>query len=176
MPQLEGVLCQLFSSGLAASTQRTYRTGSRRYVAFCSDAAINPFPSSEQSLCLFVCKLFMDKLSPQTVKCYLSAVRFSQIALGLGDPRVESMPRLEYVIKGYKKSIHKRALPRLPILPSHLLLLKGHWETLSVRRDALMLWAAACLCFFRFLRAGEMVTPSDSGYDSASHQLWGRKT
>ena len=32
-----------------------------------------------------------------------------------------------------------------------------------------MLWAAATLCFFGFLRSGEVVVPSDRGFDPTVH-------
>ena len=36
-----------------------------------------------------------------------------------------------------------------------------------------MLWAAACLCFFGFLRSGEVVCPSDAEFDSSVHLAFG---
>ncbi len=32
-----------------------------------------------------------------------------------------------------------------------------------------MLWAAACTCFFGFMRSGEMTLPSESAFDPSSH-------
>ena len=32
-----------------------------------------------------------------------------------------------------------------------------------------MLWAAACMCFFGFLRMGEAVVPSSTAYDPDVH-------
>ena len=52
----------------------------------------------------FVAFLYQEKLSASTIKNYLAAVRFAQIALGLGDPHMGKMPRLEYVVKGFKRS------------------------------------------------------------------------
>ena len=104
-----------------------------------------------------------------TVKLYLVAVRHTQIALGLGDPHIASMPQLEYVVKGYKKSVGSPSRPRLPITPEILRKLRKQWEVLPIREDATMLWAAACMCFFGFLRSGEIVVPDDSSFDRESH-------
>ena len=38
-----------------------------------------------------------------------------------------------------------------------------------VPRDAMMLWAAACLCFFGFLRSREIVCPTESSFDLLAH-------
>ena len=45
----------------------------------------------------------------------------------------------------------------LPITPAVLCKLKGSWEQLPCGKDAVMFWAASCLCFFGFLRMGEIV-------------------
>ncbi len=80
------------------------------------------------------------------------------------------MPKLEYVTKGLKKKTAGRPKrTRLPITPSILRRLKCVWERMPCREDATMLWAASCLCFFGFLRMGEVVVPSDSEFDPGMH-------
>ena len=118
----------------------------------------------------FVAYLHKDGLAPGTVKSYLSAIRHAQISLGFGDPGIGDMPKLEYVIKGVKRlagSVSSRT--RLPITPHILRQLKRVWLALPDRHNASMLWAASCMCFFGFLRAGEVVAPDDSSYDPAVH-------
>ena len=118
----------------------------------------------------FVAYLYKDNLSASSVKSYLAAIRHAQISLSLGDPRITSMPKLEYVVKGLRRKAAGRAVrPRLPITPTILRSLKNVWEQLPSREDAVMLWGAACLCFFGFLRTGEVVVPSDAGYDPQVH-------
>ena len=49
---------------------------------FCSAAALQPFPATEQILSAFVAFLFKEGLAAGTVKLYLAAVHHAQIARG----------------------------------------------------------------------------------------------
>ena len=108
------------------------------------------------------------------MKSYLAAVRHAQIALGLGDPTTATMPQLQYVLKGARRRLAGgQSRTRLPITPEILQQLRRVWERHPSRRNAVMLWAASTLCFFAFLRMGEAVVPSDSGFDSRFHLAYG---
>ena len=118
--------------------------------------------------------MYKEKPLGSTVKSYLAAVRHTQIALGLGDPHMGEMPQLEYVVKGVKKMPTDRSTrTRPPITLEILCRLKSVWQNWPNCRDASMLWAAATMCFFGFLRAGEVVVPSESGFDPSSHLAYG---
>ena len=133
-----------------------------------------PFPITEHVLSGFVAHLHREGLAPVTVKGYLAAVRYSQIGLGLGDPHIGDMPQLEYVVKGLKRMYGPASSrTRLPITPELLWQLRNVWAKWPERRDASMLWAAACMCFFGFLRVGEVVIPSDSSFDPSVHLAQG---
>ena len=134
----------------------------------------SPFPASEAILSRFVALLYKEKLRAATVKNYLAAVRHSQIALGLGDPDMGNMPQLEYVVKGVKRSAsYSTNRTRLPITPDILRGLKSVWKKRKNQRDASMLWAAVMMCFCVFLRSGEVVVPSQHGFDPSCHLGYG---
>ena len=168
------VVYQLFEAGLAASSLKAYKSGQRRYAQFCMEVSLCPYPASEAVLCQFVARLYVDGLASGTVKSYLAAVRYAQIGLGMGDPHMSEMPQLEYVVKGFRRSVAQGVgRPRLPITPCILRRLREVWLLEPDRLSAVMLWAAACLCFFGFLRSGEVVVPSDSGFDPGVHLCFG---
>eukprot|EP00731_Ephydatia_muelleri_P020611 Em0013g338a len=116
---------------------------------------------------------YRDGLAGSTAKTYLSGVRFAQISLGGKDPDIGGMPHLEYVLMGFRKLAVGKPRPRLPITPPILRKMWGIWSRVPERWDASMLWAASCMCFFGFLRSGEIVVPSDGAYDPSAHLSYG---
>ena len=128
-----------------------------------------PYPVSENILVRFASYLYMDDVKAGTIKSYLAAVHHAQISLGLGDPRMCEMPWLEYIIRGIKRCTGKQTRTRLPITP----VLMKNLRNFRNDCDYAMLWASACMCFFGFMRAGELVVPSDIGFDPSYHLAFG---
>ena len=146
-----------FQNGLAPSTRRVYNSAKKCYLSFCQDKDLLPIPASEQQLCRFVANLANKNLCHNTIKCYLAAIRHLHVAEGAGDPRIHNMARLEQVLRGIKSVQSKgpkRAQARLPITPELLRRLHQVWVVGGGDLDGIMLWAAATLCFFSFLRSG----------------------
>ena len=161
-----------FQHGLAQSTQKTYMSAKRRYVNFCHTHHLEPLPASEQRLCQFVAAMAMNGLSHSTLKGYLSGIRHLHLEHHLPNPNISSMARLEQVLRGIKAAQAKTKgapSPRLPITPDLLERMRQVWAMEGYNPDNVMMWAAVLLCFFGFLRAGEITVPSDSGYDSGAH-------
>ena len=130
----------------------------------------------EQLLCRYVAHLAGEGLSPKTIKGYLSAVRHLQISMHMPNPKIGDMSRLEQVVKGAKREFGKRGVKsreRLPMTPEILLKMKCVLAKSSEEFNATMIWAACCLCYFGFLRSGEISVPSEAAYDSGEHLNFG---
>ena len=79
---MDNQVLSLFASDLATATVTAYRSGLRRFIIFYNQYHHNRFPLDEVTLCRFVAHLDAGNLTTQTIRLYLSALRFYQIAQG----------------------------------------------------------------------------------------------
>ena len=169
---VDSLVQQYYVDTLAPTTRRVYSTAQSRYLEFCRMYNFSPFPLTQESLLRFVAVLASQALAHKLVKVYLSAVRHLHITCCGSDPRLCNMMGLQYVLQGIKRSQAVKGLssrPRLLITAAILRTLRCSWESQGPTIDRRMLWAAACTCFFGFLRSREATVPSRSAYDPAIH-------
>lgn len=163
--------CHYFlMEGLAPSTRRSYSTGQKRFIEFCSlmgkvNKYGSPCPAEEWTLCLFATYL-ASTLKHSSIKVYLSAVRALHVEWGFPDPLLNCL-RLQRVVRGIKRMQGTGVAARLPVTKEIMLLI---YNSLDLHHfDHVMFWSACCLAYFGFLRSSEFTTPSATSFSPSYH-------
>jgi len=108
---LEKDVQRYFENGLAAATKRTYQAGINKFVKFCNSYNVSsPLPVSQSLLCFYISHLANSGLSYNTIKTYLSAIRYLQIANDFPEPRAVPMPKLNLVERGSLKRRNRKIM------------------------------------------------------------------
>lgn len=170
---LDTAVQKYFGEALATSTKKTYQAGQKRYLDFCKKFNVTPFPVNEAGLCYFVAYLGEEGLMASSIKGYLSSIRQMQISMGMPEVSMAGMPRLKQIVKGVGvvrgkegRTTHQKR-PITPTILRQMLTLRGDRELNG--SDWELLWGACCLAFFGFLRAGELLAPSEQAFNPSYH-------
>ena len=109
------------SHSVAASTRKTYSSGERRFLNFCtlhSPHKSTPITTDEETLFQYVAYL-AKTIKHSSIKGYLAAVRHLHICSGYGLD-LKKFIRLQLVCRGIKRSQGDSSRIRLPITITHL--------------------------------------------------------
>ena len=157
--ELAPLVYSLYNDALAASSKKTYRTGTNHFQKFVSTfpklesiSVPIPTPSSHiLTLCFFAVTLFLKKSikSYKTIRSYIRHVKNCWIQKGL-DPESLNSDVLERVLKGLKRRLPIKKDARPAFLLPHYKLPKELGHPTSGRLCATV--AAVIFGFFGFAR------------------------
>ncbi len=160
-------------ASIAPLTLRRYASAWGKYSAWCKDLGKEPLPVTEDKALAYVALLAKQGMKKGTVKYHLAGLRMAQIKAGMRAPDWSEMDRLTQLKKGLARLEAvggNRGHAREPVREIHMRAMLDVWTSKGQRGT--MLWAAACMCFFGCLRAGEALAPESGVFDRGAYLSW----
>ena len=133
------------------STQKTYSSGEKRYLSFCSQYNLSALPGTEDTLLLFITYLTGQGLTANSIRVYLAAVRAVHINEGYGNPLLDT-----YRVKKALRALDIGSKGPKQKLPLTLDILDKMYPPLPNSGYSLCMWTAMTLAFYGCLRASEL--------------------
>lgn len=170
---MEQTVDGLLDLAVAGTTLKRYVSVWKRYTEWCGGLGEQPLPVTEELAMGYVVSLARDSMKAGTIKYHLAGLRMVQVRAGMAPPDWGAMARLSMLRKGLARAQatgDAEKLHREPVTWKHMAALKTVWDGDGER--GVMLWAAACTCFFGCLRAGEALAPEAGHFDDKAHLSW----
>ena len=140
-----------------------------KYVSFCREENLRPFPLHEGNVIIFVTSL-ATAASYSAINIYLAGIKFVAKRHGFNSD-FSKFNRLYLVIRGIKRAQgdqFKKA-KRAPVTPNVLMVARCRLFNSSRNfGDKVMIWAAMLCAYFVFLRVSEYTADYVKSYDEYS--------
>ena len=151
------------NNAIKSSTKQTYASAQRKYIEFCVRNKLLCCPASVMTLRLFISYLFKSGLKGQSIRVYMSAIRFLHISNDYLYP--EHTPQIQAMLRG---SINLSPAPNRK-QPITFEILAELCNKTKERKDELLLRTVMSVMFYGCLRLGEISLKEGEIYDPSVH-------
>ncbi|XP_055356622.1 uncharacterized protein LOC129601767 [Paramacrobiotus metropolitanus] len=161
---LDSTINKLRSNHIATSSRKTYQSALNRFIEFCRKFRLSSAHITKSTVLRYVAFLFESGLSYSSAKVYLSALFNAFRECGLSFEF--NAPNISQCLIGYKRLRGTVSDRRLPITIDHMRIMKLNIDCSSLLSpyEKQLYWSMFTLCFFAFLRIGEIIPLSGSHF------------
>ncbi len=140
---------KMVQAGYSDNTNRVYTSAQKAYLQFCNMYRLSPVAADKLQVLRFIAHL-SHRISPTSIKVYLSAVRALHVNLGIKFD-TSDQPRAQIMVRGLARG----APPPHQKLPITYSMLSSMITLVGQSYDDIMCWAAITVAFFGCLRADD---------------------
>ncbi|XP_055350942.1 uncharacterized protein LOC129597431 [Paramacrobiotus metropolitanus] len=162
--RLDVTVARLQYHHLASTTRTTYNAGWARFKEFCINDHTSPLPTTENSVLRFIAHLFLQNISPATIKVYVASIAKVHAEASLPSPTASAS--VLRAVDGCRRICPKAVDGRLPITLDIMRRLKDNIRSSALSAySKLLIWSTFTTAFFAALRVSEFTSQSTRHYD-----------